>query len=355
MANVSSNSKENFSRKIDQLMREDQRRDHLGFDKAAGFVNGLFCDLASIDVRFEFDPLSLDDCRCEKVTVNEYNVMCTLKQLPYEQMDLEGDGSSGAVKVRLNDDYQDSYDRACWEDVCTTSSGRRYLDTKKIMTALLQAIRTVIACEKPEASIVCQDGAGYLTLVLNLHLTGVYKFNILPAMWVSRKYESLKHFDEKISNVFDILDDVDPVECVQIVAKPTSSISDSLWRITFTDLEKRLVSLDKYQCVRHCLFAVNLLQRRYLVANGLPFLSWYNLRMMILRELIKIPRTKDWNMEKLPRRLDSLLKSIKASLNQKANPSIFTNVNVLGNCRNNDMKLLCREFGYIRKCTQKCY
>ena len=93
--------------KIEQLMREDEIRVRSGFDKAAAFINGLFCDLASIDVRFEFDPVSLDDCRCEIVTFNEFNLMCTLKHLPYEEMSLEGDAKRGALKVKLADDYRD--------------------------------------------------------------------------------------------------------------------------------------------------------------------------------------------------------------------------------------------------------
>ena len=93
--------------KVDQLMREDQRRVRSSFEKAAGVINGLFCDLSSIDIRFEFDPVSLDDCRCERVTLNEYNLMCTLKHLPFEEMNLEGDVRSGAVKVKLAESYRD--------------------------------------------------------------------------------------------------------------------------------------------------------------------------------------------------------------------------------------------------------
>lgn len=93
--------------KIEQLMREDQTRFRSGFDKAAAFVNGLFCDLSSIDVRFEFDPVSLDDCRCERVEFNEFNLMCTLKHLPFEEMCLEGDARTGAVKVKLTETYRD--------------------------------------------------------------------------------------------------------------------------------------------------------------------------------------------------------------------------------------------------------
>ena len=94
--------------KVEKLMREDQTRVRLGFDKAAAFLNGLFCHLSSIDVRFEFDPVSLEDCRCDKLTLNEFNLMCTLKHLPYDQMSLEGDAKIGAVKVKLAESYSDS-------------------------------------------------------------------------------------------------------------------------------------------------------------------------------------------------------------------------------------------------------
>ena len=106
MADVSHGDEEVFH-KIEQLMREDQTRVRLGFDKAAAFINGLFCDLSSIDIRFEFDPVSLDDCRCERVALNEFNLMCTLKHLPYEEMCLEGDARIGAIKVKLAESYSD--------------------------------------------------------------------------------------------------------------------------------------------------------------------------------------------------------------------------------------------------------
>ena len=88
-------------------MREDHERIRTCFDKAAAYVNGIFCDLASIDVRFEFDPVSLDDCRCEKVSINEYNVLCNIKHLPYDSLFFQGDITTGAFRVKLNDEYKD--------------------------------------------------------------------------------------------------------------------------------------------------------------------------------------------------------------------------------------------------------
>lgn len=213
-----------------------------------------------------------------------------------------------------------------------------------------QAIKITLTNDRQEgASIVCEDNHGYLTLVVNLHLAGVYKFNLLPTIRVNRNLPVFEYFEKKITSVSNSLQEMDTVESIQIVAKPTSSFPDTGWRITFNDLEKRLVNLEKYSCVAHCLFAIRLLQQKHLVANNLPRLSSYNLQMMVLREMIKRPRIVDWEKEKLPERLNGLLKAVKACLSEKANFNIFTNVNILRGYRKSDVKLLCSEFRYLRK------
>lgn len=218
------------------------------------------------------------------------------------------------------------------------------------MTSLHQAIKNVLACEAQEsASIVCQSNRSYLTLIINLHLNGVFKIHLLPAIRVSRKFLILQDYHQKITSVFDALEQADTVQSIQIVAKPTPSFPDTLWRITFNDLENRLVNLGEFSCVRHCLYTVHLLQKKYLVAKGISCLSLYNLQMITLRELLRTPRAKDWATEKFSRRLDDLLKSVKTCLRQRENLNIFTNVNVLESRRKSEDKLLSREFGHIRK------
>ena len=332
--------------KVEKLMREDQTRVRLGFDKAAAFLNGLFCHLSSID------PVSLEDCRCDKVTLNEFNLMCTLKHLPYDQMSLEGDAKIGVVKVKLAESYSDSYDKACWEDVCTQYRGSRdrYLDTNKIRLALYRAVKTILNCENEDgASIICETKSGFITLIVNLHLNGIYRFNLLPAMWVSRKWSTLKKFDERVSHVFDTLDVKDSIECIQIVARPTATLSHTLWRITFNDLENRILNLKKFFCVQHCIFTLHSLQKKYLVSKNLPSLSLYNIRLITLREILKNPKPQEWSAEKFSLRLDSLLKSARAALEEKSNNNVFTYVNILGNCHKKDLKFLSGEFSRMRR------
>lgn len=236
--------------------------------------------------------------------------------------------------------------------MCTRYPGSRdrYLDTNKIRLALHRAVKTILNCENQEgASIICETKSGFITLIVNLHLNGIYRFNLLPAMWVSRKCLALKKFDERIAHVFDVLDHRDNVECIQIVARPTAALAHTLWRITFNDLENRILNLDKFFCVQHCIFAIHSLQKKYLVANNLPSLSLYNIRLLTLREILKNPKPKEWSPEKFSLRLDSLLKSARTALNEKSNNNVFTHVNILGNCHKKDLKFLSREFGRVRK------
>ena len=232
--------------------------------------------------------------------------------------------------------------------------GKRYLDTNKIRLALLRAIKTILSCENQEgASIFCQSRFGFLTVIVNLHLNGVYKFNLLPAMWVSRKCLALKKFNERIAQVFHTIDDTDSVECIQIVCRPTPALPHTFWRITFNDLENRILNLHKFSCVQHCIFAVHSLQKRYLVANNSPSLSLYNIRLVALREVLRTPEPKEWGSEKFAIRLDSLFKSIKTALNNKNSNNVFTHVHVLENSHKKVLKFLCREFGQLRKFHQE--
>ena len=168
-------------------------------------------------------------------------------------------------------------------------------------------------------------------------------------MWVSRKCSALKKFDERIAQVFNTLDDTDCVECIQIIARPTATLQDTLWRITFNDLENRILNLKKFFCVQHCIFAIRSLQNQHLRAKNFPSLSLYNIRLITLREILRNPQPKEWCAEKFGIRLDAMLKSIKTALNQKTNYNVFTHVNILGNCNKKDLKLLSREFGRMRK------
>lgn len=75
------------------------------FNKAAAYVNDLFMAMANYDIRFLFDPMSLDDCRCEMMSSNEINLLCTLKEVPIDSCILKGEVTRGAVMIEVAEDY----------------------------------------------------------------------------------------------------------------------------------------------------------------------------------------------------------------------------------------------------------
>lgn len=75
------------------------------FNKAAVCINDLFMAMSNYDIRFHFDPISLDDCRCEMMSMSEVNLLCTIKEFPMQSCVLEGDTKNGAVKIRIDDHY----------------------------------------------------------------------------------------------------------------------------------------------------------------------------------------------------------------------------------------------------------
>lgn len=89
-------------KKVNSLMLEDKAKTQSTFDKVSPLINEVFIALANYDVRFDFSLLSLDSCNVEKVIANEYNVLCPLKELPEENLRLEGKDGTGVLTVRLS-------------------------------------------------------------------------------------------------------------------------------------------------------------------------------------------------------------------------------------------------------------
>lgn len=103
------------SRKVDTFravntqLRQSEEKMRQQFNKAAACINDLFMTMSNYDVRFHFDPISLDDCRCEVMWDNEVNLLCTMKECPLQSCILQGDVISGAVMIKIADHYTTRY------------------------------------------------------------------------------------------------------------------------------------------------------------------------------------------------------------------------------------------------------
>ena len=71
------------------------------FEKVAVYINDVFDALANYDARFGFDPVTIDDCRCEIVSHSEMNLICEIKHLPQCCYQAQTDGLDGTVKIQL--------------------------------------------------------------------------------------------------------------------------------------------------------------------------------------------------------------------------------------------------------------
>lgn len=102
-------AQEKLFRTVDRHYQTERNFLSKQFEKVAVYINDIFCALANHDARFEFDPLSLDDYRCEMVSATEINLICELKGFPECGFEVQGDGANGTVKIRLTDDYLERY------------------------------------------------------------------------------------------------------------------------------------------------------------------------------------------------------------------------------------------------------
>ena len=91
------------------------------YDKVAEYINEIFRSLVSYDVRFEFDPMVIDDHKCEIVSESELRFICQLKHFSEQSFEVIGDASDGRVQIKLRDDAH-RYIRIKTEYICSLST-----------------------------------------------------------------------------------------------------------------------------------------------------------------------------------------------------------------------------------------
>lgn len=74
------------------------------YQQVAEYINEIFRALANYDARFEFDPMSFDDHRCEMVSTSEIKLTCELKHISKRDYEVDGDASNGRIQIKLQDD-----------------------------------------------------------------------------------------------------------------------------------------------------------------------------------------------------------------------------------------------------------
>ena len=100
--------------KIEHLIEEDIKTGATrlsDIDKELSpHVTDVFRALGNYDVRFDFDPFSVDDCRCNILSCHEMSVLCSLKHVPLHALVIEEGDLHGGLMLKLKDDFFQRYE-----------------------------------------------------------------------------------------------------------------------------------------------------------------------------------------------------------------------------------------------------
>lgn len=329
------------------------------FEKVAFYINDVFCALANHDVRFEFDPLSLDDCRCEIVSASEINLICELKHLPDCSYEVHGNGSNGAVRIRLADGYCGSYEHASWDDVCSRHSNRdggNFLNTRALLdvftTSLGRAVSDVWN-EHRNVGLVYRVSGNLASIYVDIPDEGFFTVTLIPALKLKKcRVSGLGARSDEYFQTLGVPDDF--FTSVYAVVKPSHSAVDEFWRLTFNNLENRVLHSERFTCGRHCLHALrHLLNSPKSPRCNIAPLSSYQLQLVTIKEYAKHPNGKDWAPAKFHKRLIGMMTSLKSCLKEGLCENPFTGTNVFSDFDEKSLKVLAKDVEHVTKSSER--
>ena len=237
---------------------------------------------------------------------------------------------------------------ASWDDIITVlPTIGRYLSTAKLLKSLYNIIQRAIleiSQENHQRAVTCRSWPDQISLFVRLDHSTRFRINLLPMIRMRRSMEPFKQLDQKIHSVFKSLHLPDEnVDTISLVAKPNCADQHLLWRITFNDVENRIIYNAQFMCARNCLYILAKLCARVSLQSWETthsHLLRYHLQTILLSEFKMRPRSKDWTPEKFPRRLKDAVNSLCESLRTKKCLNVFTDVNVFSHFDADDSRLL---------------
>ena len=237
---------------------------------------------------------------------------------------------------------------ASWDDIITAlPTTERYLSTTKLLKSLYSVIQRAIleiSQENQQHAITCRSWPDQISLFVRLDRSTRFRINLLPMIRMRRSMEPFKKLDKKIHSVLKSLHLPDEnMDTISLVAKPNCLDQHLLWRITFNDVENRIINNPQFLCARPCLYILAKLcapvSLKSLESTHAHLLS-YHLQLILLSEFKMRPQPKDWTPEKFQRRLKDAVASLCESLRAKKCLNVFTDVNVFSHFDADDLRRL---------------
>lgn len=184
------------------------------------------------------------------------------------------------------------------------------------------------------------------TLFVQLSDSNTFKVNLFPSIRVNESCENFECLQKEVSRTPNtILTRCCVSECIHLVARPVDPSNSEFFRVTFNDIERRILLSDAFQCANDCFLLLKLLNDN---ANLLTIdedtqpiaigLHPYHLQNIVLREMFKLPNPEKWNRKKLPKRMMQVLKSLKDCLENGKCCHVFTDVNLFSSIDGTKLK-----------------
>ncbi|XP_028391124.1 uncharacterized protein LOC114515990 [Dendronephthya gigantea] len=303
------------------------------FHRVSPLVTDVFQELGNYDIKFDFDPFSVDDCRCNNVSAREINVLCSLKHVPLHALIIEESDLPGGVKLKVKDDFVQRFDEVSWDDFITTTTDGRFLDPTKVhqifLDALIFAVGEVQA-NTTNASIAIFKASSAISLRFRFSPEDdYYKVNLFPSIRATHSCANYQNLLKIFSSVpKTVLRECRVEQGIHVVAKPAAvdSQEDSFWSITFNDIEKRVVLSERFECAKDALHCLN--DKLTNTLSQGKQLSHYQIRAFVLLEIFRKPDAKAWMRTRLQKRVAGVLKSLEIGLQKGRCPHVFTGVNL---------------------------
>lgn len=184
-----------------------------------------------------------------------------------------------------------------------------------------------------------QFGSNHNTTSLFVQLSNndTFRINLFPSIRVNESSENFECLQREFARTPKaILNGCCVNEGMHLVARPVDSSDCEFFRVTFNDIEKRMLLLDTFQCANDCFVLLKMLNENYLLAgvdeDAQPGIAIgvhpYCLKMIVLREMFRLPNPAKWNREKLPKRMMQVLKSLRDCLKDGKCLHVFTGVDL---------------------------
>lgn len=219
---------------------------------------------------------------------------------------------------------------------------------KVLIDGVKYAIEDIIGTDVSGVLAKCEIKNDQIVLTVKVeeeHLN----LNLLPSIQLSQKTTKAHALESKITRISNHLK-ITNTEPVYLVAKPNSNYPEELWRIAVNNIENQIVNkvTAVTECGNHCLFAVNLLNEQFLLAEKVIPLPFQYIRLALLAEFLKCPHEHQWKARHFTERIEGVLRSLENHLYRKEFKNIFTGVDILGNQKPENLAELSLHVGSLR-------